>query len=59
MVTFVAGDSRMKSSSRPTVWRTSRQRLCGGFSPHWLVIGQNPRVPHQLLPDDLVDEVGL
>ena len=24
-----------------------------------LVIGQNPRVPHELLSDDAVDEVGM
>ena len=29
----------------------------GGFTPYQLVIGQNPRVPHELLPDDAVDEV--
>ena len=31
----------------------------GGFTPYQLVIGQNPRVPHELLTDDPVDEVGL
>ena len=31
----------------------------GGFTPYQLVIGQNPRVPHELLSDDAVDEVGL
>ena len=31
----------------------------GGFTPYQLVIGQNPRVPHELLSDDPVDEVGL
>ena len=30
-----------------------------GFTPYKLVIGQNPRVPHELLSDDPVDEVGL
>ena len=28
-----------------------------GFTPYQLVIGQNPRVPHELLSDDAVDEV--
>ena len=31
----------------------------GGFTPYQLVIGQNPRVPHELLSDDAVDEVGM
>ena len=31
----------------------------GRFAPYQLVIGQNPRVPHELLSDDPVDEVGL
>ena len=31
----------------------------GGFTPYQLVIGQNPRVPHELLCDDAVDEVGM
>ena len=31
----------------------------GGFTPYQLVIGQNPRVPHELLFDDAVDEVGM
>ena len=31
----------------------------GGFTPYQLVIGRNPRVPHELLSDDAVDEVGM
>ena len=31
----------------------------GGFTPYQLVIGQNRRVPHELLSDDAVDEVGM
>ena len=31
----------------------------GAFTPYQLVIGQNPRVPHELLSDDAVDEVGM
>ena len=31
----------------------------GGFTPYQLVIGQNPRVSHELLSDDAVDEVGM
>ena len=30
-----------------------------GFTPYQLVIGQNARVPHELLSDDAVDEVGM
>ena len=35
----------------------SRRGNRGGFTPYHLVIGQNPRVPHELLSDDAVDEV--
>ena len=31
----------------------------GGFTHYPLVIGQNPRVPHELFSDDAVDEVGM
>ena len=31
----------------------------GRFTPYQLVIGQNPRVPHELLSDDPADEVGM
>ena len=31
----------------------------GGFTPYQVVIGQNPRFPHELLSDDAVDEVGM
>ena len=31
----------------------------GRFTPNQLVIGQNPRVPHELLSDDPADEVGM
>ena len=31
----------------------------GGFTPYQLVIGNNPRVPHELLSEDAVDEVGM
>ena len=31
----------------------------GGFSPYQLVIGENPRLPKELLSDEAIDEVGL
>ena len=31
----------------------------GGFTPLQLVFGENPRVPHELLSDDMLGEAGL
>ncbi len=49
----------MESIIHEAVSSKNRYFHRGGFSPYQLVIGENPRLPKELLSDEAIDEVGL
>ncbi len=49
----------MESIIHEAVGPKNRYFHRGGFSPYQLVIGENPRLPKELLSDEAIDEVGL